>query len=453
MKKLLCLLGLFAAPLGLAQTTAINQLPAGTVSGPFTTICDTGTATFICTYNQIATWLAANITGIPVTSIGGGTGALLTPQASNSFPCNVSGGSAPATSACTLGTGLSFSGTTLNASGSGSGTVSTVSVAAANGFSGSVVNPTTTPAITLQTSITGPLKGSGNALAAAGASDISALFTTNPLALYSGTPTSTHCASWSSAGILQDAGAACGTATGTVTTTGTPTTGSLAGMTGATSVGSVDLSGDVTTSGTLAVTVGKINGGTYPTSAAIVASNSLARPIALTLGNSLNITNNVLSPSQNINNVSGTTYTVSTTDLAKLVVFNSSSAVTVTLPVASTTGFGSGYFFDVQSIGAGLTTITPTSGLVGGMGSLVLYQGTGCRISTNGGNYEVSMCTAIMTATGYTIANLPTCASAIQGMRTYVTNGVASPTYYATVSTTGSSTVPVFCTGSTWVYN
>ncbi len=47
-----------------------------------------------------------------------------------------------------LGTGLSLSGTTLNASGSG-GTVTTVSVATANGFSGTVANSTTTPAITI----------------------------------------------------------------------------------------------------------------------------------------------------------------------------------------------------------------------------------------------------------------------------------------------------------------
>jgi hypothetical protein len=53
------------------------------------------------------------------------------------------------------------------AAGSGSGTVTSASVVSANGFAGTVANPSTTPAITLTTSISGMLKGSGGALAAA----------------------------------------------------------------------------------------------------------------------------------------------------------------------------------------------------------------------------------------------------------------------------------------------
>ena len=66
----------------------------------------------------------------------------------------------------TLGTGLSFSGNTLNATASG-GTVTTVSVASANGFAGSVSNATSTPAITISTTVTGMLKGNGTAISAA----------------------------------------------------------------------------------------------------------------------------------------------------------------------------------------------------------------------------------------------------------------------------------------------
>lgn len=49
----------------------------------------------------------------------------------------------------------------------GSGTVTTLSVVTANGLAGTVANPTTTPAITLSTSITGLLKGNGTAISAA----------------------------------------------------------------------------------------------------------------------------------------------------------------------------------------------------------------------------------------------------------------------------------------------
>lgn len=51
--------------------------------------------------------------------------------------------------------------------GAGGGTVTTVSVSTANGFAGSVSNPTTTPAITVSTTITGVLKGNGTAISAA----------------------------------------------------------------------------------------------------------------------------------------------------------------------------------------------------------------------------------------------------------------------------------------------
>tara|TARA_R110000868_G_scaffold269845_2_gene529260 strand:- start:1162 stop:1881 length:720 start_codon:yes stop_codon:yes gene_type:complete len=54
-----------------------------------------------------------------------------------------------------------------SAAAAGGGTVSTVSVVSANGLTGTVANPTTTPAITLATSITGVLKGDGTALSAA----------------------------------------------------------------------------------------------------------------------------------------------------------------------------------------------------------------------------------------------------------------------------------------------
>ena len=66
----------------------------------------------------------------------------------------------------TIGTGVSFAAGTLSATGSG-GTVTSVSVVSANGFAGTVATATTTPAITLTTSITGLLKGNGTAISAA----------------------------------------------------------------------------------------------------------------------------------------------------------------------------------------------------------------------------------------------------------------------------------------------
>lgn len=71
----------------------------------------------------------------------------------------------------TAGSGISITnGTgsiTIAATAGGGGTVTSVSVVSANGFAGTVATATTTPAITLSTSITGVLKGNGTAISAA----------------------------------------------------------------------------------------------------------------------------------------------------------------------------------------------------------------------------------------------------------------------------------------------
>ena len=58
-------------------------------------------------------------------------------------------------------------GWTVPAGGGGSGTVTSVSVVSANGFAGTVATATTTPAITLSTTVTGLLKGNGTSISAA----------------------------------------------------------------------------------------------------------------------------------------------------------------------------------------------------------------------------------------------------------------------------------------------
>lgn len=103
------------------------------------------------TWNQNTTGTATNVTGL-VAVANGGTGT--------------------ATPALVAGSNVTITGTwpnqTIAASGGGGvGTVTTVSVVSANGFTGTVANATTTPAITLTTSITGVLKGNGTAISAA----------------------------------------------------------------------------------------------------------------------------------------------------------------------------------------------------------------------------------------------------------------------------------------------
>jgi hypothetical protein len=96
----------------------------------------------------------------------GGTGLTSTPS---NGQIDIGNGTGFTRSTLSAGTGVSISNTsgaiTISATGSG-GTVTTVSVVSTNGFTGTVANATTTPAITLTTSITGLLQGNGTALSA-----------------------------------------------------------------------------------------------------------------------------------------------------------------------------------------------------------------------------------------------------------------------------------------------
>tara|TARA_R110000822_G_scaffold174465_1_gene314083 strand:+ start:163 stop:930 length:768 start_codon:yes stop_codon:yes gene_type:complete len=103
-------------------------------------------------------------TALPVAN--GGT-SLTTLTANNVILGN--GASAPTFVApSTSGNVLTSNGTTWQSTAPATGgTVTSVSVASANGFAGTVATATTTPAITVSTSITGVLKGNATAISAA----------------------------------------------------------------------------------------------------------------------------------------------------------------------------------------------------------------------------------------------------------------------------------------------
>jgi hypothetical protein len=79
--------------------------------------------------------------------------------------------SAPVATTLTAGSGINIvngnGSITISSEGAGGGSVDSVYVISSNGFSGSVDNPTTTPAITLGTSVNGMVKGNGTAISAA----------------------------------------------------------------------------------------------------------------------------------------------------------------------------------------------------------------------------------------------------------------------------------------------
>ena len=118
------------------------------------------------TLNQNTTGTASNVTGV-VAVANGGTGLSATPT---NGQLNIGNGTGFTLATLTAGSGVSItngSGAITIASTSSGGSVTSVSVVSANGFAGTVATATTTPAITLTTSLTGLLKGNGTAMSAA----------------------------------------------------------------------------------------------------------------------------------------------------------------------------------------------------------------------------------------------------------------------------------------------
>jgi hypothetical protein len=89
-----------------------------------------------------------------------------------------------------------------------------------------------------------------------------------------------------------------------------------------------------------------------------------------------------------VNAQTGTTYTVLSTDLGKLVTTANASAIAVTLPQA-TGSFTTGWYTTIQNKGAGLATITPTTSTIAGNASIDLAPGMGVTVISDGTNYQV----------------------------------------------------------------
>jgi len=133
--------------------------------------------------------------------------------------------------------------------GGGTGTVTSVSVVSTNGFAGTVANPTTTPAITISTTVTGLVKGNGTALSAASAgTDYVApgAYTTSGLTMATSRLLGRTTAGTGAAEEISVAGGL--TLTGGVLT---GTSGTVTSVGGTGSVNGITLTGTVTSSGNL----------------------------------------------------------------------------------------------------------------------------------------------------------------------------------------------------------
>lgn len=213
---------------------------------------------------------------------------------------------------------------TVAASG-GSGTVTSASVVSVNGLAGTVDTATTTPAITLSTTVTGILKGNGTAISAAANSDLPTMTAT--------------------------VGGAVPTPPNNTTTflRGDGTFAAPAGGGGVATDAIFDTKGDLPV-GTGADTAAKLTAG--------------ANDLVLTTDSAQSTGLKWAKPwVQSTNAQTGTTYTLVLTDEGKLVTLSNASAITMTVPPNSSVAFDIGTYIDLAQIGAGQVTVAPGSGV------------------------------------------------------------------------------------------
>lgn len=276
------------------------------------------------------------------------------------------------------------------------------------------------------------------------------------------------------------------TSSGTVSTTGSPASGNLSKFSGATTITNGDLSGDATTSGTLAVTVAKINGATLgtttPTSGNLLigsgttwVTHAMSGDATITSGGAITLA----TVNSNVGTFGdGTNVATITVNAKGLITAASSTPITGAPPSGAASGDLSGTFPGptVAKInGVTLGTVTATSGndLVanGTQWVSVSTSGDCTRASsgaitctkTNGVNFATSATTDTTNASNISSGTLAAArggAGTINGALKGNGSGVVSQaacadlsngaTGCSTATGTSGATIPLLNAANTW---
>lgn len=132
-----------------------------------------------------------------------------------------------------------------------------------------------------------------------------------------------------------------------------------------------------------------VTGGTgcTTTGSSILQGNGSGGCSNVTLGSGLSLSSGTLSLATTLRANTGTTDTILASDGGKVYSTSNASAQAITLPTVGTTGFGAGFGFNPDAIGAGTATITSASN-IDGLGSIALTTGQGASIYSDGTTYH-----------------------------------------------------------------
>lgn len=158
--------------------------------------------------------------------------------------------------------------------------------------------------------------------------------------------------------------------------------------------------------------------------------------------------NSAVSSGESINLETGASYTYLNSDCGKLVTHSNGGAISGTLPQANSATFRSGWFMDVQNIGVGTLTVTPTTSTIDGAATLVFTTGQGARIVSNGADYSTQRGGAGSVISGGTVTSVGF--SATPGT---VTGSPITTSGTINYSFTGANVVSLFtgCSGTLYL--